>query len=251
MSKIYKNLFQKIKFIINTMDLKSFIKRNHFLSWCCYSIFKKYKRLKLAHGKLNILRINADGDKWKGIVKIQKHVLGKNNRLVLNHGCRLCNTVIHIIGNNNEIVFGENVKIGPKCSFWIEGNNCKINIGAGSTFTQIVHVNAQEDNSEISIGEDCMLSNHIIIRTSDSHPIYDLDSNKRINPAKSIQIGKHVWIAPHSTVMKGVIIGDGAIIGSNTIVTKQVPGNSLAVGMPARVVKTNIRWTRENIIFEK
>ena len=91
-----------------------------------------------------------------------------------------------------------------------------------------------------------MFSNTIIIRTSDSHPIYN-NQGIRINPAKSIHVGDHVWIAPNSKIMKGVTIGNGSIIGSDTIVTKDIPDNVLAVGHPAKVVKTDIRWTREAI----
>ena len=118
-------------------------------------------------------------------------------------------------------------------------------------FTNDVHVNAQEDNMSIEIGEDCMFSNHIIIRTSDSHAIYSTDTNYRINHAKPIKIGKHVWVAPGSEIMKGVTIGDGCIVGSQTMVTKDVPANSLVVGRPAKIVRNNIRWTREDVIFHK
>ena len=94
-----------------------------------------------------------------------------------------------------------------------------------------------------------MFSNHIIVRTSDSHPIYDIESSNRINPAKSVKIGNRVWVAPDTKIMKGSVIGDGCVIGSNTMVTNTIPPQSLAVGMPARVVKQNIRWSREDIIF--
>ena len=47
--------------------------------------------------------------------------------------------------------------------------------------------------------------------------------------------------------MKGCTIGRGAIIGSNTIVTKDIPPNSLAVGMPAKVVKSNVSWSRDKL----
>lgn len=161
------------------------------------------------------------------------------------------NPLFHIVGNNNKITFEENCHVGPNCSFWLEGNNVQITIGKRTTFTNTVHVNAQEDNTSIEIGEDCMFSNHIIIRTSDSHAIYSNETNKRINPAKPIRIGNHVWIAPGSEVMKGVVVGDGCIIGSQTMVTKDVPANCLVVGRPARVVKENIRWTREDVIFHK
>ena len=146
------------------------------------------------------------------------------------------------------IEIGNYCTIGKGCSFWIEGNNSSLKIGAHTSMTQIVHINVQEDNMSIELGKDCMLSNNIIIRSSDSHPIYVIESGKRINSAKPVQIGNHVWIAPKTTIAKGSVIGDGSIIGSNTLVTKEIPANSLAVGMPARVVKTNVKWTRERIV---
>lgn len=97
----------------------------------------------------------------------------------------------------------------------------------------------------IAVGEDCMFSNNIIVRTSDSHPIYDSTTNERLNPAASVQIGNHVWIAPSSVVMKGANIGDGVIVGSHTMVNKKVSANVLVVGMPMRVIKENVYWTRE------
>lgn len=92
-----------------------------------------------------------------------------------------------------------------------------------------------------------MFSNHIIIRTSDFHPIYDKDTYIRLNPAKPVITGNHVWIAPYSTIMKGANIHDNAIVSSNIIVTKDVPAKSLVVGMPARVVKQNVQWPRETL----
>ena len=56
-----------------------------------------------------------------------------------------------------------------------------------------------------------------------------------------------MWIAPNSKIMKGAVIGDGTIVGSNTMVSKQVPGNCLVVGMPGRVVKEGVSWSRESI----
>lgn len=159
----------------------------------------------------------------------------------------LTETSIHIVGNNNKIVFEDNCRVGINCSFWMEGNNITIIVGSGTTFTHSVHFCAQEDNTTIRVGQDCMFSNTITVRTSDSHPIYDLSSNKRINPARNVIIGNHVWIAPGSKIMKGAKIGDNSIIGSNTMITKEIPSNCLAVGAPSKVVKTNVSWTREKI----
>lgn len=182
----------------------------------------------------------------QGIIKIKRFVKGENNKIIVGENTHLNETTFRIVGNNNKIEFGKNVRIGSECSFWAEGDNINIYIGDCTTFTKAVHVNAQENNSEIYIGKDCMLSNTIIIRTSDSHPIYN-NEGRRINPAKSIHIGDHVWIAPNSKIMKGVTIGDGCIIGSDTMVTKDLSNNVLAVGHPAKIVKTDVRWTRESL----
>lgn len=183
--------------------------------------------------------------------KIKKYTKGTDNHLIIEEGCILNNVTIHIIGNSNLIEFAKNVHVGPGCSFWIEGNNCYIKIGENTTFTQKVHFNAQEDNSQIICGRDCMFSNTIIVRTSDSHAIIDTTTHKRINPAKNVFIGDHVWIAPSTTIMKGANIGSNTIIGSHTLVTKEIPSNVLAVGMPAKIVKEGVTWSRDDIIFLK
>lgn len=204
-------------------------------------LWKIYRRIKKRNGKLGITN--------NGAIRIKKEISGNNNQLIIGNDTLLDDVTIHMIGNNNKIIFGDRCIVGAGCSFWTEGNNITIVIGNDCTFTKNVHINAQEDDVKIEIGNDCMFSNTIIIRTSDSHPIYDKESNIRTNYAKSIKIGNHVWVAPNSKIMKGATIEDGCIIGSDTMVTKNVPANSLVVGYPAHVVKSNIRWTREDVIF--
>lgn len=186
----------------------------------------------------------------KGYGTFKKVIDGKGNNRIIGNSTFLNSTVFHIIGNYNTIKIGSNCSIGKDCSFWIEGNNISIEIGDYTSFTHTCHFCAQENNTNIKVGEDCMFSNNIIVRTSDSHSIINLNTNDRINHARNVVIGKHVWIAPQSIIMKGAIIGDGTIVGSRTLVTKTVPENCLAVGAPAKVVKTNVSWSREDIIFK-
>lgn len=221
--------------------IKDYLTKGNWTYWYVLPIVRLIHHFFNKEGKLLITN--------QGLYKIKKSVKGTSNHLIIGKGCILNNVVIHIKGNNNTIEFDENVKVGKECSFWCEGNNCKIFIGKRTTFTQKVHLNCQENNSKIECGEDCMFSNNIIIRTSDSHAILDTKTMERINPAKNIAIGDHVWIAPKSMIMKGVNIGNNVIIGSNTLVTKCIPNNVLVVGMPAKIVKEGVTWSRKDIIF--
>lgn len=131
-------------------------------------------------------------------------------------------------------------------SLRFEDDNCKIIIG-DNTSVGSAHISATEPDKSIIIGSDCLFSYNIELRTGDSHSIIDLNTDKRINYAKDIVIGNHVWIGALSIILKGVQIGDNSIIGTNSLVTSIIPGNSLAVGVPARVVKENVGWKSERI----
>ena len=52
-----------------------------------------------------------------------------------------------------------------------------------------------------------------------------------------VTIGNNVWIADNVMILSGVSVGDGAVLGAGSIVTKDVPPYSVAVGSPARVIK--------------
>lgn len=216
--------------------LKKIIYSSSFLENC----YKYLNKIKVCgKGKCTVYN--------QGYGRYKYDVIGENNKIIIGKDTFLRDTSFRIRGNNNQIIIDDNCTIGPSCSFWIEGESSAIHIGKKSTFTQMVHFCAQENRVLIDVGIDCMFSNNIIVRTSDSHPIYSVDDERRINPAKNVLIGNHVWIAPNTKVMKGVSIGNGTIIGSDTMVTKNIPENVLAVGHPARVVKERIKWTREQL----
>lgn len=54
---------------------------------------------------------------------------------------------------------------------------------------------------------------------------------------KSIIIGNNVWIGTNVYIREGIKIGDNVIIGANSVVTRDIPSNSVAAGVPARIIK--------------
>lgn len=219
--------------------LKIICKSNIYL----YSSLTKLKNIFIRFKHRNDIKIISKST----LISIKKDCIGNDNLMIIEPECIIKPLTIHVRGNNNRINIGAHCYIGDECSLWIEGNNCIISIGESTTMTCKCHINVQEDNQSIIINRDCMFSNNIIVRTSDSHPIYDNITHQRINNAKSIEIGEHVWVAPNSKIMKGAIIGNGAIIGSDTTISHKIPNNALAVGRPAKIVKTDLSWTREKL----
>ena len=91
-----------------------------------------------------------------------------------------------------------------------------------------------QDQGGIEIGDGSLIGHNTTIATLN----HDFNPDKRANLHPSpVKIGKNVWIGSDSTILPGVEIGNGAVIGAGSIVTKNVPANSIAVGSPARVIK--------------
>lgn len=117
-----------------------------------------------------------------------------------------------------------------------------VTVGAGSTSNGVRVVC---DLSEVTVGEDCMFSDGILVQSADQHGIVDLPSGRILNNRpRRTQIGHHVWLGRQCTVMADVAIGDGAIVATGAIVTGDVPPRCVAAGVPARVVREDTTWSR-------
>lgn len=134
-----------------------------------------------------------------------------------------------IIKEKTRIGYGVRVKAG------FSG---KIHIGANVVIDDYSFISAHEN---IFIGDEVMIASHCYI--VDFNHIYPLSKSKKNIGKKSgytsapVKIGKYVWIGTHSVVLSGVTIGDNAVIGAGSVVTKNIPANTIAVGNPAKVVK--------------
>lgn len=89
--------------------------------------------------------------------------------------------------------------------------------------------------SSIRIGPRCLLGSYVNVLDSDWHGIGDRRSRPLSRP---VLIEENVWLGNRVIVLPGVTIGHDAVVGAGAVVTADVPPRSLAVGNPARVVKT-------------
>jgi len=90
------------------------------------------------------------------------------------------------------------------------------------------------DGVEIVIGNDVALAPHVKIFTAThDYSTYDLK-----DVAASVKVEDNAWVGGGSIILPGVTIWRGAVIGAGSVVTKDVPAFSVAVGNPARVVRT-------------
>ncbi len=93
------------------------------------------------------------------------------------------------------------------------------------------------DVCKIEIGDDTLLAPNVQILTA-THPL-DWRVRKNSGPelGKPIKIGSDCWLGGGVIVCPGVTIGDRCVIGAGSVVTKDIPDDNLAVGVPARVIR--------------
>ena len=149
---------------------------------------------------------------------------------------------ILVFGGRNELnrglVFGADCVIYDYCKFMVDHASPQSGIVIGNRVSLNYGV-YMDGSGGIEIGDDTMLAPNVVIISS-SHHYHDLDalisqSGKTFTPVK---IGKNVWIGSNVTILAGAEIGDGAIIGAGAVVRGTIPPNTVAGGVPARIIKT-------------
>lgn len=108
----------------------------------------------------------------------------------------------------------------------------RLEIGEGTYINYGVSIAA---NSSIKIGKKCNIGTYCIVIDSDYHGIEDRDSPP---PPQPVVLEDNVWLGARVIVLKGVTIGKDSVIGAGSVVTKNIPPRSVAVGLPAKVIKT-------------
>ena len=93
-----------------------------------------------------------------------------------------------------------------------------------------------------------MFSFDIVIWASDTHQILDNTTKQILNRSKcGVRIGSHVWCGTKTIILKDAKISNNSVVGASSVVTKQFDEENIIVaGNPARKVKSNIIWKRED-----
>lgn len=191
-------------------------------------------------GENNTVRIKVeDVDKFVNQKGLLIAVFGKNNIINIGKVFYPSNDTIGLTGLTINIGNPPEDTIDPGVTRY--ANNCRIDIGNNIIFCG-ARLFLQDDNSSISIGDDCMFSWGIDVWCTDVHTVTDLDGNP-LNFGKSIEIGRHVWVGKDVKVGKNTKISDDSIIGWGSIVTKKFEEtNVVLAGNPAKIVKRDINW---------
>lgn len=140
------------------------------------------------------------------------------------------------------IDIGNNFSAGFHLRIDAFGNNdSQIQIGNDVSVGDDVHITSIK---KVVIGKNTLLASKIYI-SDHNHGVYSgsMQSNpkeiinKRTLGQKDVIIGENVWIGEFVSILPGVRLGNNSIIGSNSVVCHNIPENSIAVGIPAKVIK--------------
>jgi len=115
------------------------------------------------------------------------------------------------------IDYGSNVRIGARCF---------ANYGLMAL-----------DVAAITIGDDVQIGPNVQLLTP-THPVDPTPRREKWEAALPITIGDNVWLGGGVIVLPGVSIGENTVVGAGAVVTRDLPANVVAVGNPARVVRT-------------
>jgi acetyltransferase-like isoleucine patch superfamily enzyme len=118
-----------------------------------------------------------------------------------------------IFSNAERILIGDNAKIGSRTHLWAGPSTGRIFIG-----------------NDVLIGPDVMIT-AATYRFNDGYPV-----TNQLMDEGDVVIGNDVWLGTKVVILPGVTIGDGAVVGASAVVTKNIPKNGIAAGIPAKLV---------------
>ncbi|MCK9169487.1 MAG: sugar O-acetyltransferase [Treponema sp.] len=93
------------------------------------------------------------------------------------------------------------------------------------------------DVAQVTIGDNVQIAPNVAIYTA-GHPVHPVSRNSGYEYGIPVVIGNNVWIGGNVVICPGVTIGDNAVIGAGSVVTKDIPADSVAAGNPCRIIRS-------------
>jgi acetyltransferase-like isoleucine patch superfamily enzyme len=147
------------------------------------------------------------------------------------------------IGRRGRIRFGRFVWIGDGTK--IRCHEGEVVIGDKTVLGQDCTISAYK---RVRIGEQCVVADRAMFIDFD-HGVTEVERPIRVQGIykRDLEVGSNVWIGYGACFLRGVRVGDNSIIGTNSVVTRDVPANAVAGGVPARVIRMReapktLRW---------
>ena len=144
-----------------------------------------------------------------------------------------------------EVRFGRFVWIGDGTK--IRCHEGAVEIGQKTVMGQECTISAYQ---RVRIGEECVIADRAMFIDFD-HGVVEVERPIRSQGIykRDVEVGNNVWIGYGACILRGVSVGDNSVIGTNSVVTKDVPANSVVGGIPARIIRMRevpeqLRWKR-------
>lgn len=153
-----------------------------------------------------------------------RRILQKLNCIDRTNDEEIAKTVKNLLGKSEDAIinppfycdYGSHIEVGKN---FFANYNCTI-----------------VDVAKVIIGDNCMFAPNVSIYTA-GHPIHPDTRNSSFEYGKKVTIGNNVWLGGNVIVCPGVHIGNNVVVGAGSVVTKDIPDWSIAVGNPCRIIR--------------
>lgn len=141
------------------------------------------------------------------------------------------------------VLIGERVKLGFRAAprfgngeilLQARSKNSRIRIGAGCSTSNNLSIVSM---LAVELGEKVMVGDGVSIFDSDFHRVDPTTRWEGSDDPEPVSIGHNVWLGSRVVVLKGVTIGDNTVVAAGSIVSKSLPSNVVAGGVPAKILR--------------
>lgn len=172
------------------------------------------------------------------------YIRGTGNILVCEDGVTLSG-IIDFKGNDSVVYLSKNRYTYKLDLIMWGGSTCYI--GKNNYFNRRLAAVISERRSFI-VGDDCLFSREVWVRTADPHLMYDIETSRRLNPSKDVLVGDHVWIGQRTMLLKGSRMGSGSVLAAGAIASgKAYSSNAVYGGIPAKKISSDIFFTSDSV----